>query len=135
MKRALLIIGVALMFISCQSTSNAENLKLPDRLLGVTLNYSYTGGNSYAVKFEKEGLSYQYRTGGSPEKWWGKFKYNHLLTEENEHFVSWFEPGYGDYVTLLINFDKKVLYGSAIIKGKIVHFEKATIKTYQSSSK
>jgi len=69
-------------------------------------------------------------TGPKPNRWWGPFPYNHTTTDNNEKLVSWFEKGYGDYVTLLINFDKKTLYGSAIIKGEIVHFEKTKIQRF-----
>lgn len=50
-----------------------------------------------------------------------------MMTNNNEHFVSWFEPGYGDYVTLLINFEDNTIYGSAIIKGEKIHFQKAEL--------
>ncbi|PZE16531.1 hypothetical protein DNU06_11790 [Putridiphycobacter roseus] len=110
--------------MSC--SEKTENF--PDKLTDMEILYTYTGGNTYAVKFESDGLSYQFRSGKNPDKWWGKFEYNHLLTRKNEHFVSWFEPGYGDYVTLLINFENKIIYGSAIIKGKIVHFQQGNIQ-------
>ncbi|MCT4580376.1 MAG: hypothetical protein N4A35_03080 [Flavobacteriales bacterium] len=113
---------------SCKNSSNQNNIKVPENLEGVEMHYTYSGGNEYAVKFEKGGMSYQYRTGGKPNKWWGKFPYNYMKTENNEHFVSWFEKGYGDYVTLLINYDQNILYGSAIIRGKMVHFQKAKIR-------
>ena len=44
--------------------------------------------------------------------------------------VSWYEKGYGDHVTLLIDFNKKILYGSALIVTKdknILHFHGAKI--------
>lgn len=122
------VLVVGMLFMSCSHSQTKGKQKLPEKLLGVEMRYQYSGGNEYAIKFEKEGISYQFRTGGSPEKWWGKFPYNYMQTENGEHFVSWFEKGYGDYVTLLINYDNNILYGSAIIKGKIVHFQKAKIK-------
>jgi len=39
----------------------------------------------------------------------------------------WFEKAYGDYVTLLVNFNNKLLYGSAILPGKTVYFHGAKI--------
>ncbi|NOQ70594.1 MAG: hypothetical protein GQ574_01250 [Crocinitomix sp.] len=118
---------ISLFLISCNSTKENENLKMPEKLLGVILQYTYSEGNEYAVKFEAEGVSYQYRSGRSPEVWFGKFPYNHMITESNEHFVSWHEADKGDYVTLLINFDTNTLYGSAILSAKKVHFQKAEI--------
>jgi phenolic acid decarboxylase len=128
MQRTIFITAFTLILISCNPTN--ENLNLPDQLLGVEMSYQYSGGNEYTLKFEEAGLSYQYRTGSSPDRYWGPFEYNHMMTENDEHFVSWFEPGYGDYVTLLINFDTSVLYGSAIIAGKTIHFQKAKIQNF-----
>lgn len=127
MKRTIFITAFTLILFSCKPTN--ENLNLPDQLLGVEMSYKYSGGNEYTVKFEEAGLSYQYRTGTSPDKYWGPFTYNHMMTDNNEHFVSWFEPGYGDYVTLLINFETNVIYGSAIIVGKTTHFQKGNIQS------
>jgi len=46
---------------------------------------------------------------------------NHL------YLASWFEKDYGDYVTLLINFDEKILHGSALLRNEEVHFHSAHI--------
>jgi hypothetical protein len=131
MKKSILITSLAFLLLACGQVETKSNSSFPERLTNVVMHYTYSGGNGYAVKFEKEGLSYQYRTGSSPETWWGPFTYDHMITEKGEHFISWFEPGYGDYVTLLVNFEDDILYGSAIIKGKKVHFQKAKISKIQ----
>ncbi len=77
---------------------------------------------------EEQGVSYRYLTGTKPNKWWGPFPYDAFEVESKVFFASWFEPGYGDYVTLLINFNNKLLYGSAILSGKTVHFHGAKIR-------
>mgnify|MGYP000040919071 CR=1 FL=1 len=128
MKTLIYLISLIIVAYSCKSSSNQENIKVPENLEGLEMHYTYSGGNEYAVKFEKDGMSYQFKTGGKPNKWWGKFPYNCMKTENNEYFVSWFEKGYGDYVTLLVNYDQNILYGSAIIRGEIVHFQKAKIE-------
>ena len=127
MKHLLLILPIAFALFSCGQENKKETLNFPDRLIGVETRYTYSEGNEYAVKFEEDGLSYQYRSGSKPEAWWGKFPYNYMITGNNEHLVSWHEPKKGDYVTLLINFEKELLYGSAIIKGTKVHFQTAEI--------
>ena len=107
---------------------HASDLSLPTRNLnGTDITYNYTSGRSYNVKFEEEGISYRYLTGSKPEKWWGPFPYQAFQVENNVYFASWFEKGYGDYVTLLINFNNSLLYGSAILSGKEVHFHGAKI--------
>jgi phenolic acid decarboxylase len=118
---------MTMLLLACGQTKKSENLNLPERLIGVEMRYTYSEGNEYAVKFEEDGLSYQYRSGRLPERWWGTFEYNHMITENKEHLVSWHEPIKGDYVTLLINFENNLLYGSAIIGLKKVHFQTAEI--------
>jgi len=107
---------------------HASELSLPTRNLnGTDITYNYTSGRSYNVKFEEEGISYRYLTGSKPEKWWGPFPYQAFQVDNNIYLASWFEKGYGDYVTLLINFNNRLIYGSAILSGKTVHFHGAKI--------
>jgi len=106
----------------------AAELSAPVRKLNNTqITYQYTSGRSYHVKFEEAGVSYRYLTGSKPEKWWGPFPYKAFEVEDKVFFASWFEAGYGDYVTLLINLNNHLLYGSAILGGKNVHFHGAKI--------
>lgn len=108
--------------------SSAAELAAPtDKLNDTNITYNYTSGRSYNVKFEKAGISYRYLTGSKPDKWWGPFPYKAFEVEKNIYYASWFEKGYGDYVTLLINFNNNLLYGSAILSGSTVHFHGAKI--------
>jgi hypothetical protein len=120
-----------LLFIISLSFSPAANADEPKEttreLNGTQITYLYTSGRSYNVKIEEKGVSYRYLTGSKPKTWWGPFPYQAIRVEKNVYFLSWFEEGYGDYVTLLINFDNKRLYGSAIIRGEEVHFHSAEI--------
>lgn len=121
---------VAWLAFGCGAAQADKNLEMPERLSGVMIQYTYSGGNEFAVKFENEGVSFQNRSGSSPDRWMGSFEYNHLITESNEHLVSWYEPDKGDYVTLLMNFETKTVYGSAIIvAAKHVHFQKGEISS------
>ena len=101
--------------------------RLTSELNGKFITYKYSGGRSYEIKFEPKGMSYRYLSGSKPEKWWGKFPYNALITDNGEYFVGWYEEGYGDYITLLINFESNVIYGSGILGDQSIHFEKASI--------
>ncbi|NOQ76156.1 MAG: hypothetical protein GQ574_29420 [Crocinitomix sp.] len=125
----LLLIG----FLSACNTDSAKeetnkNLEMPDRLVGVEMNFQYEEGNQYTAKFEPKGMSYKFhKNGKNPKKWNGPFDYNHLITNMNQHLVSWHEADKGDYVTLLINFESMTLYGSAILKSSHVHFQEGEI--------
>ena len=136
----------ALTFQSCSAESSSSDeetaaaetseLNIPDPLVNVTILYAYSGGNSYRVSMQEDGLRYQYRSGRTPEKWWGPFEYNSMHTPKGDIVVAWYEKGYGDYVTLVIDFDEMELIGSAIIPGTgggkdKIHFEKATIQEVQ----
>ena len=119
----------SLLAFGCGTAQADKNLEMPERLSGVTIQYTYSGGNEYAVKFEGGGVSFRYLSGSSPDKWVGTFEYNHMMTESGDHLVSWHEPDRGDYVTLLINFGTKTVYGSAIVAAEHVHFQKAEISS------
>lgn len=109
-------------------TIQASELSEPTRgLNGTAITYNYTSGRSYNVKFEEAGVSYRYLTGSKPDQWWGPFPYQAFQVESDTYLASWFEEDYGDYVTLLINFNSKLLYGSAILSGKTVHFHGANL--------
>lgn len=106
----------------------AQNLALPTQKLdGTDITYNYTSGRSYHVRFDEGGVSYRYLSGSKPGKWWGPFPYKAFEVDDNVFMASWFEKDYGDYVTLLINFNNNLLYGSAIISGDQVHFHGARI--------
>lgn len=123
---------MVILFLALPFSSFSDELKKETRSLdGVDISYEYTSGRSYHVKFEELGISYRYLTGSKPEKWWGPFPYKAFEVQPNLFFASWFEKDYGDYVTLLINFDNKLLYGSAIISGDEVHFHGAKIVKVQ----
>jgi hypothetical protein len=123
---------MVILFLALPFSSFSDELKKETRSLdGVDISYEYTSGRSYHVKFEELGISYRYLTGSKPEKWWGPFPYKAFEVQPNLFFASWFEKDYGDYVSLLINFDNKLLYGSAIISGDEVHFHGAKIVKVQ----
>lgn len=120
---------ITILFFSFLINVNAqENSKL---LVGTELTYKYEKGNHYHVKIEEKGVSYQYLSGSKPTVWWGPFEFNSLQKDNGEYILAWYERGYGDYVTLNINFEKNQLYGSALIisKAKVIkHLQKAVIE-------
>lgn len=120
-----LLFSFALSFFACESKT-----EVPDRLIGIEMQYVYQNEKKleFALKFTTEGVMYQYKNGSKPDKWWGPYMHNYVETESGEHLVSWFEAHRGDYITLLINFEKKMLYGSGILyPAQRVHFHKADI--------
>lgn len=124
---SIVFIILVLISISC-----SQSEAIPEKLIGIQMAYTYENDVSFGIKYTEEGVYYQYKNGGAPDKWWGPFAYDYLKTDSGEHFLSWYEPGYGDHVTQLINFDTKTLYGSALLgKNQKTLFEKAKIKSWQ----
>ncbi|MFD1552993.1 hypothetical protein DNU06_11750 [Putridiphycobacter roseus] len=131
MKHLLLILPLTLLLLACGQNKTETHTKYPDKLIGMELNYSYSGGNEYVNRFSEEGLTYQFRSGSKPDKWWGPNPYNYMLSDGNEHIISWHEKGNGDFVTLIINLEKKTVIGSALVHGKKVHFQKAKLHYFK----
>ncbi len=127
----LLSLVFAFTIISSCSTNSIET---SDSMNGVEMTYQYSEGNSYHLKFINDSVSYQFLSGSAPQTWWGPFEYSYLQRDNGEYFLSWYEHGYGDYITLLIDNDKKSLIGSGIIIKKnepIIHFQKAIISEFK----
>ena len=100
-------------------------------LNGSQITYHYSSGRAYNVKFEEQGLSYRYLTGSKPDTWWGPFPYQAIKLTNEQYFLSWFEKGYGDYVTLLVNYKNNTVHGSAILRGEEVHFHAAELVKFE----
>lgn len=133
-----LILTTLIMLFSCgvDTKEQSSPIVMPKNLIGVSLEYKYEGGNGYHVKMETSGLYYQFKTGSKPDKWWGPFDYNVLKTERGDYVIGWYEEGYGDYITLTVDFDKKTLIGSGIVMpNSYIHFQRAKIKSFTVKGK
>ena len=120
---------IALSMLFTYSSVNAQDA-LTNELDGLVITYNYSGGNAYNLKFENGTISYRFLNGSKPEAWWGPFSYKATKIENGTYFLSWYEEGYGDHVTLLLNMSEKTIWGSALIISKTkkhLHFQKASI--------
>lgn len=114
------------------AAAQCQDAQAPTRALdGAQISYEYSSGRSYHVRFSAQGVSYRYLTGSKPEKWWGPFPYTAFEVGPDQFMAAWFEEAYGDYVTLLINFDQRVIHGSAILRGEEVRFHPAKLLTVE----
>lgn len=105
--------------------------ELTKDLNGTEIVYSYADGSKYNVQYTPKGVKYRFLSGDAPEDWWGPFPYKAYKTNHGEYFLGWYEKGYGDQITQLVNLEAKTLYGSGIIVKKdavIEHFQKAKIE-------
>lgn len=127
MKGTLVATAVWMGLAVTPAASAADTGETTRELNGANITYLYSSGRSYNVRFEEAGVSYRYLTGSKPETWWGPFPYQAMRVGPEVYFLSWFEKGYGDHVTLLVDFGKRILFGSALIAGDEVHFHQAKI--------
>ncbi len=127
MNSALIAFPVWIGLAATPAAVAADSAETTRELNGTNITYLYSSGRSYNVKFEEAGVSYRYLTGSKPDVWWGPFPYQAMRVGPEVYFASWFEKGYGDHVTLLVDFGKRILFGSALIAGDEVHFHQAKI--------
>lgn len=119
----------------CIASSPISN-ELTHELDGVEITYAYQSGDRYQVRYTAQGVKYRYLSGEDPDEWWGPFPYKAFRVREEEYFLGWYEKGFGDQITHLVNLQSKTLYGSGIIVKKrpgkkdlvIEHFQRADIK-------
>jgi phenolic acid decarboxylase len=126
------IAAITLFLFSCEN-ENVYIEESPASMNGTEMTYQYSEGNAYNLKFDNDSVSYRFLTGPKPEAWWGPFKYNASKKTNGEYFLSWYEHGYGDYITLLIEEDRKTLMGSGVYfknNQPIIHFQKAIISEF-----
>lgn len=127
MKRILVSLAVWIGLAGTPVAVAAESGETTRELNGSSITYLYSSGRSYAVRFEEAGVSYRYLTGSKPDAWWGPFPYEAMRVGPDVYFLAWFEKGYGDYVTLLVDFGRRFVFGSALIAGDEVHFHRAEL--------
>lgn len=125
MKNLFILILLSFNFTAVQAEVKTE---LTGALAGVDITYTFSGGNTYNIKFADKHLSYRFASGGKSDKWWGPYPYKAMKTEKGEYFVAWFEEDY--YATIAFDPKSKSLYGSSI-SGKDTFFEKAEISKYK----
>lgn len=119
MKKAFLIFLFLVTGLYLGLVAASDEPAMTRELDGVTVSYLYSNGVSYAVKFEETGASFR-KLSGTPGEWVGEFPYKAFQVADNMYFLAWYEDieGWGDYVTLLIDFNNGILYGSAFLKSE-----------------
>jgi len=131
------LLAIALFSLASPAFSAASpESELTHELDGTDILYSYEDGSTYNVKYTTAGVMYRFVSGGAPESWWGPFPYRAFKTPEGAYFLGWYEKGYGDQITHLVDLKRKTLYGSGIIvkkDGVIEHFQKAHIDEIKRS--
>lgn len=129
MKRPLSFLAIyhfiaALVFtISCQAETGGG---LTRELDGTSLVYEYTSGRKYSVEYGKETFSYL-RMDEPGRDWVRGVAYIARKIDTGLYLVNWYRPERVEYVTILIDLNRQVLYTSALLEGTDTHFDLARI--------
>ena len=127
----LCFLSTPLQLIATESAEKSNETQLTDKLNGTTLTYTYSGGWKFTIKYSSDGVSYTMHNYNTP---WSKlFPYKSIEVSKDVYFTSWFDTGRNDYVTHLIDLNKKHLYGSVLLDKKKIHFEQAIINEIKSA--
>jgi hypothetical protein len=99
---------------------------LTSELAGTELTYHYDGGRKYQVRFAADTISWL-RLDVPGRTWESGTPYIARKISENLYYVNWHRPQRTEYITILFDFDKRVMYTSALLEGQERHFESARI--------
>jgi hypothetical protein len=99
---------------------------LTQELAGTELTYHYDGGRKYQVRFAAQTVSWL-RLDVPGRSWESGTPYIARKIGDGLYYVNWHRPERTEYITILFDFEKRVMYTSALLEGKDRHFESARI--------
>jgi hypothetical protein len=93
--------------------------KMVDRrehtLDGVTVEYQYQSGMAIHMELENGLLSYEWVSGPAKGGENKNLPYRTRQIDKNVYIVNWYESEGPDYITLILNFNTRVMYSSGIL--------------------
>lgn len=106
---------------------NAEHL-----LDGTSFQYFYKAGGGLEIAFADGKLQYEWISGPRKGNHAENIPYQSRIIGDDMYLVNWHQPDKPDFVTLVINLRKQVLFSSAILRvgseNEMIHFKEAVIK-------
>ncbi len=119
-----LVLAICL-FISLPSLAEVTG-ELSKDLAGTSLTYHYEGGRKYKVRFTADAMSYL-RFDIPGREWVEGVPYIARKLDNGIYLVNWHRPERVEYVTIVYDFNKRLMYTSALLEGKERHFDTARI--------
>jgi phenolic acid decarboxylase len=95
-------------------------------LAGTTLTYQYEGGRRYDVWIGADTISWQRLDQPGRERVQG-VPYVARRIEPGVYLLNWHRPEHTEYITILFDFNRRVMYTSGLLEGKDRHFESGRI--------
>ncbi len=99
---------------------------------GTEIEYTYPDEGAVVVTFYEGLVKFNWIAGPASGEKGGGHAYRARKISDDEYFVNWHELDTHDFVTLLINFKTKKVYGSALLaKDESVIFDEAKIQRFK----
>ena len=99
---------------------------LTKKLDGKTVTYRYSSGRKYQLRFYDDRLTF--KQPDNPKAPTLTLGYYAQEMDNNVYLVHWLAPGYTGHVALVIDLNKKQLFGSALMPGQYQLFDSAIIE-------
>lgn len=99
---------------------------LTKKLDGKTITYRYSSGRKYNIRFYDDRLTF--KQPNNPKAPTVTLGYYAQEMSDDIYLVHWLAPGYTGHVALVIDLNKKQLFGSALMPGQYQLFDSATIE-------
>lgn len=115
----------AVLFAMALPAEAAGDGELTQELDGTTLSYQYEGGRRYDVRFGAGTVAW-HRLDVQREPVTG-VPYVARRIEDGVYLVNWHRPEHTEYITILFDFNRRVMHTSALLEGKDRHFESGRI--------
>lgn len=118
----------SLFFACIASISHGQNVQ-SHLLDGTEIEYTYPNEGTVIVTFHEGLLDFKWIAGPFSGEHGGGHVYRARKISNDEYLVNWYELDTHDFITLLINFANKKVYGS-VLSGKdaSVIFDEANIQ-------
>jgi hypothetical protein len=125
MNKILCALTIVLGAMLCSAHAEVSG-PLTKELAGTELTYHYDGGRKYHVRFAEDTISWL-RLDVPGRSWESGTPYIARKIGDNLYYVNWHRPERTEFITILFDFNKRVMYTSALLEGKDRHFESARI--------
>lgn len=99
---------------------------LTTELAGTQLSYEYTSGRRYQVRYGADTLAYL-RQDVPGREWVEGVPYVARKLGEGLYYLSWYRPERQEIVSIVLDFNARMLYTSALLEGSDRHFDEARI--------
>lgn len=117
-------------------SQQASSLAKEEHLLdGISFTYQYQTGSAIDISFADDQLTYQWIAGKSAGKPAKTYPYKSRKLDTGVYLVSWHEPIFKNYITLVYNFNNNTCASSVIVnygsENPILAFQGGVIEHFQ----